>query len=93
MANGLPVGMVSMQVLISTAQGSKVGTIEDMIVSKDFRGRGIGKQLLNQMAIYAQEIGLTRLQLLADVENTPALEFYDKNNWQYTGMIALKKFI
>jgi hypothetical protein len=35
--------------------------------------------------------GAKRLQLLADKNNSPALEFYEKMNWKRTQMIWLWK--
>ena len=87
------IGMVSLQILISTAQGSKVGLIEDMVISSKYRKMGIGKMLLNEMENWAKSNSLTRLQLLADTDNHPALKFYTKNNWQSTKLIALRKMI
>ncbi|MFI4913214.1 MAG: GNAT family N-acetyltransferase [Sedimentisphaeraceae bacterium JB056] len=87
------IGMVSLQILISTAQGSKVGLIEDMVISSRYRKMGIGEKLLNEMENWAKNNSLTRLQLLADVDNHPALKFYAKNNWQSTKLIALRKMI
>jgi GNAT superfamily N-acetyltransferase len=43
---------------------------------------------------WARERGVKRLELLADRNNSPALEFYRKLNWQSTQLICLhKKFM
>ncbi len=88
---GQIVGMCSVQILISTAEGAKVGLLEDLIVSATYRGQGIGKQLLQHLERWAQQQGLTRLQLLADKHNQPALDFYAQQDWQTTQLIALRK--
>lgn len=85
------VGMCSVQVLISTAEGAKVGMVEDLIVSAAYRGQGIGQKLLTFMEQWAQQQGLKRLQLLADKNNQPALDFYARQDWQTTQLIALRK--
>jgi ribosomal protein S18 acetylase RimI-like enzyme len=72
------IGMVSMQSLISTASGARVGLIEDMVVTSEFRGMGIGKRLLASMMEEAQELGYTRVSLGADRRNDAALEFYKR---------------
>ena len=36
------VGMCSVQILISTAKGGKVGLVEDVVVSKNYQGHGVG---------------------------------------------------
>lgn len=84
------IAMCSVQILISTAQGSKVGLIEDVIVTKEWRGKGIGFALLKAVKEWAKERGLTRLQLLADKTNQYALDFYQKGDWKTTQLIALR---
>ncbi len=89
--NGKAVGMCTVQVLISTAEGGKAGILEDMVVSEECRGLGTGAALLSAMEKWAAGNGLTRLQLLADKNNSPALDFYAKNNWSGTRLICLRK--
>jgi GNAT superfamily N-acetyltransferase len=85
------VGMVSAQIVISTAIGGRSAWIEDMVVSEDFRGQGIGKALLAHVREWATENGVGRLQLLADADNEPALSFYNQLDWQPTRLFAWKK--
>jgi len=84
------IGMCSLQLLISTAQGSKVGLIEDVIITKNHQKQGIGKKLLETVKNWAKQQGLTRLQLLADKTNQNALDFYQSNDWKTTQLIALR---
>lgn len=83
-------GMCSLQTLISTAEGGPVGLLEDLIVDADFRHQGIATLLLAEACVWAKQQGLTRLQLLADKNNSPALEFYDRQRWQSTQLVCLK---
>lgn len=46
MAKFTIVGMATIQTLISTAEGGRVGLVEDVVVDESFRGKGIGKLLL-----------------------------------------------
>jgi ribosomal protein S18 acetylase RimI-like enzyme len=84
-------GMCSVQTLISTAEGGPVGWLEDLIVAADFRHQGIGEKLLSEAVYWAESRGLKRLQLLTDKENRPALNFYQKQGWQSTQLICLRK--
>jgi ribosomal protein S18 acetylase RimI-like enzyme len=86
------VGMLTVQLLVSTAEGGTVGLIEDVVVDEAYRGQGIGKALLQHLETWAQNNGLTRLQLLADRNNRSALRFYEKSGWQTTELIALRRF-
>jgi GNAT superfamily N-acetyltransferase len=81
---GKVVGMCTAQVLISTAEGGEAALIEDVIVSDEYRGMGIGKRLMTAVEKWAEKRHIHRLQLLADLGNTPALEFYAHLGWSPT---------
>lgn len=85
------IGMCSAQILISTAEGGRSALVEDLVVNASYRGRGIGSRLLQSVEKWAKENGAKRLQLLADQNNSPALEFYEKQNWKRSRMICLRK--
>lgn len=90
---GRVIGMCSVQTLISTAEGGRVGLVEDMVVAPELRGKGIGQRLLGEIERWAADSGLTRLQLLADRTNEPALAFYDRQGWQRTALVGLRKML
>lgn len=90
---GKVVGMVSVQTLVSTAEGGKVGLVEDMIVDREFRRRGVGTLLLNHAVEWARNRKLKRLQLLADRENIPAVNFYARNGWIVTNLGCLRMLL
>jgi GNAT superfamily N-acetyltransferase len=84
-------GMVTAQLVVSTAEGGLSALVEDMIVKEGARGVGIGRALLEGIERWALERGATRLQLLADRENAPALAFYDRAGWSRTQLVCLRK--
>jgi ribosomal protein S18 acetylase RimI-like enzyme len=90
-SEGLVVGMCSGQVVISTAEGGPAVLVEDVVVAPEARGQGFGRALLAAMAAWAQEQGATRMQLLADVHNTLALQFYQQAGWRRTALICLRQ--
>lgn len=85
------VGLCSVQMLVSTAKGGLVGLVEDVVVAEAWRGQGIGAMLMRGLDELARELGLLRLQLLADTNNTPALEFYQGRGWSRTQLICLRR--
>lgn len=89
--SGRVIGMCSAQMLISTAEGGPAAMIEDMVVFPEYRGMGIGESLLSAIELWSVQKGATRMQLLADKNNFPALDFYLKNNWGMTQLICLRK--
>ena len=78
------VGMVTMQRLISSAEGDYVGQIEDLVVREDYRKMGVGSRLINKMRFMAQEYGYKRIQLAADIDNDYALQFYARRGFRRT---------
>lgn len=90
-SHGQVVGMITVQTLISTAEGGPVGLVEDVVVREGWRGLGLGTQLMGAAEDWAAQRGLLRLQLLADRENTAALAFYGKQGWNETNLVGLRK--
>jgi GNAT superfamily N-acetyltransferase len=92
-AGGQVVGMLTAQISISSAEGKIAATLEDMVVDFKFRGQGIGHILMGAMEQWAVSAGISRLQLLADNTNLPALKYYDSLGWQETKMFCLRKYV
>ena len=61
------------------------------MVSAEHRGKSLGRKLLAALESWAEDMGVTRLQLLADAENSPALGFYERLGWRMTQLICLRK--
>ena len=88
---GVIVGMCTGQMVISTAEGGMSVLVEDVVVLPRGRGHGIGTLLLDALCRWAFESGAQRLQLLADCDNSGALDFYKKNGWETTRLVCLRK--
>lgn len=85
------IGMATAQLVISTAEGAPSAWIEDVVVRDGWRGRGVGCALLDTVLAWARSQGAVRAQLLADLDNAPALAFYDHVGWQPTRLGAWRK--
>jgi len=85
------IGMCSGQRVVSTAEGGPSVLVEDLVVRKDWRGKGVGKRLLEGICAWACDQGASRLQLLADQDNESALNFYRHLGWQKARMVCLRK--
>ena len=90
---GKVIGMVSVQLVISTSQGAASAWVEDMVIDEVYRGHGIGKQLLHNALIWAKNKGATRAQLLVDIENIDAVGYYQHLNWKATQLQARRVFL
>lgn len=79
-------GMVTAQLVVSTAAGGYGALLEDMIVREKYRRSGIGGALLNAVTGWALKKGAQRIQLLADRRNRPALVFYSDKGFFESSM-------
>jgi len=90
-SGGVVVGMVTGQLLVSTAEGGGSVLVEDLVVRESERRRGTGRKLVRAVEAWARGRGATRLQLLADRENEAALRFYERLGWSGTRMVCLRR--
>jgi GNAT superfamily N-acetyltransferase len=90
---GKVIGMVSAQLVISTAEGAASAWVEDMVIDATYRGQGIGKQLLQNVSIWAKNKGATRAQLLVDIDNIDAVGYYTHLHWEATQLQARRTFL
>ncbi len=68
----------------STWKGKRL-YLEDLIVTEESRGEGIGKLLLDATIEKARETGCTGLMWQVLDWNEPAIEFYKKYNTRFDG--------
>ena len=65
--------------------------LEDMVVSSQARGAGVGSELLDQAISFARAQGCKRITLLTDRENESAQRFYDKKGFVVSGMVPMRR--
>ncbi|MBC2608110.1 GNAT family N-acetyltransferase [Pelagicoccus albus] len=90
---GKVIGMVSLLFTVSTALGSKVALLEDMIVHPDFRGKGCGSKLVGAAMELAKELDCHRITLLTDFDDLAAEKFYQKHGFKLSPMVPLRQLI
>ena len=59
-------------------RGERSLYLEDLYVKPEFRGKGVGLEMLKRAAKFAKETGFQRLDWQALKWNTPAIDFYNK---------------
>lgn len=59
--------------------------INDMIIKKEYRGKGLGKKAIKWFISYSKNKGVKRIGLGTRVENTNALELYKKMGFNIIG--------
>ena len=88
-SRGTVVGMVSLQLLVSTAAGGISGQIEDLVIQRELRFRGLGSRLLREAIAWGRARGSCRFQLSADIRNLSALSFYKRRGFRSSHMSVL----
>lgn len=58
------------------------GEIDNMIVKDEYRGSGIGKELINNFKEYCKSNGINNIKVMASYKNRNAVEFYHKNGFE-----------
>jgi GNAT superfamily N-acetyltransferase len=76
--NGKAVGMVNWIMHPSTWTDGDYCYLQDLFVSPDLRGGGVGKQLIDAVYTAARERGCSRVYWLTHESNTDAMKLYDK---------------
>lgn len=90
---GRVIGMATAQLVVSTAEGGPALLVEDVVVRPEARGRGIGKALIARIEAWGRRLGATRLQLLADRDNTGSHGFYEACGFSPTNLVCLRRLI
>jgi GNAT superfamily N-acetyltransferase len=87
---GAVMGMVTILFTVSTAEGGPAAWLEDMVVHPDWRGRRTGSLLLNRAVAEARAAGCTRITLLTDGANYPAMRFYSRAGFVRSAMAPFR---
>src|ERR671934_445251 len=87
------VGMINLLFTISTAEGGFVILLEDLIIHKEFQGKGYGSKLLNHAIEFAKQKNFLRITLLTDRPENVAQEFFRKYGFVESSMIPMRLWI
>ncbi|EFK56391.1 N-acetyltransferase family protein [Sphingobacterium spiritivorum] len=82
--SGNIVGISLYYIRYSTWKGRRL-YLEDLIVTEQMRGTGIGKKLLDQTVEYSKSKGYSGMMWQVLDWNTPAIEFYKKYQATFDG--------
>ena len=88
--DGRILAMVNLLYSVSTALGGRVALLEDMVVSPDARGGGVGSSLITHAIARAKERNCKRITLLTDGDNHRAQAFYARHGFSKSGMTAFR---
>ena len=69
----------------------KRGRVTELVVSKEYRSNGIGKQLLDKMEKHFKEVGCKGVLIDVFAYNENAQKFYYKNGYFNRNIEVMKK--
>lgn len=86
--NGNPCGFVTLYIVMSTLTCGEVVLMNDLYVSPEYRGKGLGKLLFDKAVEYTKNNGYPKLEWQTEPDNIIARAFYDRQgakhaNWVY----------
>lgn len=87
------VGMVSVLYTVSTVLGARVALLEDLVVSSELRGLGIGTRLLDAAIDHCRLIGCGRITLLTDGHNAGAHRLYERTGFEQSSMVIFRRLL
>ncbi|TCO73678.1 GNAT family N-acetyltransferase [Marinisporobacter balticus] len=67
--------------------------IDDLFIHEDYRGREIGKEVMELLLNYAKNNGYIRIQLNAEKDNIRAHALYKKLNFSHEEMLFFMKVL
>ena len=82
------VGTATLVVLHNLSHGARpYGHIENVVVDEKYRGKGIGKALVDYLVMEAKNRGCYKVLLNCSAKNVP---FYEKCNFKKTGEVEVR---
>src|SRR5437867_10766390 len=84
------VGMINLLFTISTAEGGFVILLEDLVIHKEYQGKGYGSKLLQYAIDFAKQKNFLRITLLTDRPENVAQAFFRKHGFVESSMIPMR---
>lgn len=82
--NGSDAGYLALTLTFSMEYGGATAFIDDLYIRQPYRGRGLGRALLDRARDEARRLGVHALHLEVDPANTPAIALYRSSGFAAT---------
>jgi N-acetylglutamate synthase-like GNAT family acetyltransferase len=86
------IGMINLLLPISTAEGSFVILLEDLVINSSFRQQGMGGELLDYAINYAKQKNFLRITLLTDRMSESSIAFFEKHGFHRSDMVPMRLY-
>jgi len=87
------IGHATLRIIPEFWLKGKMGIIDDVVIDKEYRGRGLGKKLMKEIENIAKKKKIKTLILYTESYRPAAIKLYEKLNYQRLDKIWYKKEI
>ncbi len=87
---GKVIGFISFMTRKTIIHSGLCGLIEELVVSKRYRGKGVGKELINAAVEECKKLRCCEVEVSTEFTNVNAREFYKHCGFEETGVIVEK---
>jgi|Deesub1362A_J573_1020465.scaffolds.fasta_scaffold00654_8 GNAT superfamily N-acetyltransferase len=91
--DGDVVGFINFTVRRTLLHIAPSGLIDELVVTENYRNKGIGKQLINAAIEKCRSIGCCEVEVSTESANTVAIEFYKKCGFEKKGVFLEKDLV
>jgi len=84
---GIIVGFINFTTRKTVLHRGPSGLIDELVVTKSHRNKGIGKQLLSAVIKKCKQLGCCELEVSTEIANTKAREFYKRCGFEERGIL------
>jgi ribosomal protein S18 acetylase RimI-like enzyme len=85
------VGYCSLTIKNNLWMLANLGNVDELVVDSEYRNRGIGRMLLNEIEEIAKKHGCKRLELDSAFHRTIAHEFYERSGFEKRAYLFSKE--
>lgn len=85
------IGALQLNERFSTWLGATYCYVEDFCVAPPWRGRGVGGQLLDEVATWARQRQWVRVDLDVSTSLPASIRFYQRHGYRDTGSVLLRR--
>ena len=82
-----PVGFINFTVRQTILHRSPSALIDELIVAEEYRGKGVGKQLVQAAIDECRQLGCCEVEVSTEKTNLKAREFYKKCGFEQKGTL------
>jgi ribosomal protein S18 acetylase RimI-like enzyme len=86
-AQGTPVGVINFTVRQTVLHRSPSAMIDELVVTKEYQGKGIGKQLVLAAIERCRQLGCCEVEVSTEQTNVKARKFYKKCGFDKTEIL------